>query len=140
MRALHNRLCLQPGDLFEELTASVEDLLALMSDSASELPEGDAIAEIEPPSERIHEWRADWEPSLLRYLDWKRESKLALPDDPVLDLHFALMRFAAVLNLLWPGFLLRCRTAQPRRAARPRLPRPRAGCRSHLPSRSHRRS
>jgi DNA excision repair protein ERCC-2 len=101
---LHNRLSLQPGDLFAELTVSVEDLLALMAEAAGELPEGDAIAEIEPPSDRIHEWRAEWEPRLLRYLDWKRESKLALPDDPVLDLHFALMRFAAVLNLYGPDF------------------------------------
>jgi DNA excision repair protein ERCC-2 len=104
VHALHNRLSLQPGDLFAELTASVEDLLALIAESAGELPEGDAIAEIEPPADRIHEWRAEWEPRLLRYLDWKRESKLALPDDPVLDLHFALMRFAAVLNLYGPDF------------------------------------
>ena len=101
---LHNRLALQPGDLFADLTASVDDLLALLAECAGELPEGDAIAEIEPPAERIHEWRAEWEPRLLRYLDWKRESKLALPDDPVLDLHFALMRFAAVLNLYGPDF------------------------------------
>ncbi len=101
---LHNRLALQSGELFADLTASVEDLQALLAECAGELPEGDAIAEIEPPAERIHEWRAEWEPRLLRYLDWKRESKLALPDDPVLDLHFALMRFAAVLNLYGPDF------------------------------------
>jgi len=104
VRLLHQRLSLQPGDLFADLTASVEDLLALLSDAAADLPEGDAIAEIEPPADRIHEWRAEWEPRLLRYLDWKRESKLALPEDPVLDLHFALMRFAAVLNLYGPDF------------------------------------
>ena len=33
----------------------------------------------------IRALRAEWEPKLLRYLAWKRDSKLALVDDPVLD-------------------------------------------------------
>ncbi len=104
VNALYNQLALQPGDVFADLTASVETLEALLERLAADLPEGEAIAEIPPPSEEIHEWRNDWEPRLLRYLDWKREAKVALPDDPVLDLHFGLMRFAAVLNLYGPEF------------------------------------
>lgn len=104
LRALSNRLALQPGDLFGDLAASVADLLDILERAAEELPEGEAIAEIGPPADDIHLWRTDWEPRLLRYLDWKRDTKLALPDDPVLDVHFGVTRFAGVLNLFGPGF------------------------------------
>jgi DNA excision repair protein ERCC-2 len=104
LRALFNRLALQPGDLFGDLSASVADLLEILEGAAADLAEGEAIAEIAPPADEIHAWRADWEPRLVRYLDWKRDTKLALPDDPVLDLHFGVTRFAGVLNLFGPGF------------------------------------
>jgi DNA excision repair protein ERCC-2 len=104
LSALFNRLVLQPGDVFADLAVSVGDLLEVLERAAVDLPEGEAIAEIVPPADEIHVWRSDWEPKLLRYLDWKRDTKLALPDDPVLDLHFAVMRFAAVLNLYGPDF------------------------------------
>ena len=103
-KALENRLVLQPGEIFAGLAASVVDLLALLSATAEELPEGDAIAEVQPPADALFALRAQWEPRLLAYLAWKRESRLALPDDPVLDAHFALQRFCAVLAMLGPDF------------------------------------
>jgi DNA excision repair protein ERCC-2 len=48
-------------------------------------------------------WK-QWEPEFIRYLSWKREIKLALAEDPVVDLHFAWQRFMAILNLFGPGF------------------------------------
>ena len=104
LRGLFNGMALQPGDLFRDLSASVGELIAIIDGAAAELPEGEAIAEIAPPAEQIHAWRTDWEPRFLRYLDWKRDTRLALPDDPVLDLHFTVTRFAGVLNLFGPGF------------------------------------
>ncbi|HEX9148010.1 MAG TPA: ATP-dependent DNA helicase, partial [Thermoanaerobaculia bacterium] len=104
LRALFNRLALQPGDLFADLSASVADLIEILEGAATDLADGEAIAEIAPPAEEIYAWRAGWEPRLVRYLDWKRDTKLALPDDPVLDLHFGVTRFAGVLNLFGPGF------------------------------------
>ena len=104
-RALANALALQPAGLFADLAASVEDVLALLSRAAEELPEeGEAIAETPPPSDVFHALREAWEPRLLRYLAWKRESRLAVPDDPILDAHYGLQRFAAVLNLYGPDF------------------------------------
>jgi DNA excision repair protein ERCC-2 len=104
-RALANNLALQPGGLFADLAASVEDVLALLSRAAEELPEeGEAIAETPPPADALHALREAWEPRLLRYLAWKRESRLAVPDDPILDAHYGLQRFAAVLNLYGPDF------------------------------------
>ena len=104
VRGLVNRLALQPGEIFADLVLSMEDLLVLLERTAEELPEGDAIAECEAPAEAIRALRAEWEPKLLRYLAWKRDSKLALVDDPVMDAHFTLQRFAAVLNLCGPEF------------------------------------
>lgn len=103
-RALSNRLALQPGEVFAGLAASVEEVLALLSRAAGELPEGDAIAEVRAPAEDFFALRTDWEPRLLAYLAWKRDSRLALPDDPVLDAHFALQRFCAVLSIPGPDF------------------------------------
>jgi DNA excision repair protein ERCC-2 len=104
LAALRNRLALQPGELFEDIVASVEDLVAILESVASELPEGEAIAEIGPPRDAILELRAAWEQKLMRYLAWKRETRLALVDDPVLDFHFTLQRFCAVLSMLGPDF------------------------------------
>lgn len=102
---LRDRLLLQPGELFQDLAESVEDLLRILAERAEELPEGgEAIAEIEPPTEAIFALRAAWEEKLMRYLAWKRETRLALVDDPVLDFHFALQRFAAVLANFGPDF------------------------------------
>jgi DNA excision repair protein ERCC-2 len=101
---LRNRLALQPGDLFQDIVASVEDLLAILAETADDLPEGEAIAEIPPPAEPILEVRASWETKLMRYLAWKREARLALVDDPVLAFHFGLQRFAAVLGIFGSEF------------------------------------
>jgi DNA excision repair protein ERCC-2 len=103
-KALGNRLILTPGDTFTQLAASVEEVLALLSRTADELPEGDAIAEVKPPADELFALRAEWEPRLLAYLAWKRDSRLAMPDDPVLDAHYALQRFCAVLSILGPDF------------------------------------
>ncbi len=104
LRALANRLALQPGDLFADLLGSVEDLITLLGRAAEELPEGEAIAETAPPIEEIQTIRAEWEPRFARYLSWKRETRLALVDDPVLEAHYAMQRFGAVLALYGPDF------------------------------------
>jgi DNA excision repair protein ERCC-2 len=95
---------LQSGDLFADMVLSIEELLEIVQAAAEDLPEGEAIAEIEPPTEAILDLRLDWEAKLMRYLAWKRETRLALVDDPVMDFHFALQRFSAVLSMLGPDF------------------------------------
>lgn len=104
LRGLGNSLLLQPGRIFSDLVDSLDSLLGLLIHAAEELPEGEAIAEITPPADEIRAIQDEWEPRLVAYLGWKREQKIALPDDPVLDAHFALQRFAAVLNLFGPDF------------------------------------
>ncbi|HYB54216.1 MAG TPA: ATP-dependent DNA helicase, partial [Thermoanaerobaculia bacterium] len=104
LRALTDRLSLQPGELFTDLARTLEDVIALLERAAEELPEGEAVAETSPPAGDLQRLREEWEPKLARYLAWKRETRLALPEDPVLDAHFALQRFTAVLSLYGPQF------------------------------------
>ncbi|HTR01888.1 MAG TPA: ATP-dependent DNA helicase [Thermoanaerobaculia bacterium] len=104
LAGLLDRLRLQPGALFADMALSVETLLEIVRGAAEDLPEGEAIAEVAPPSDAIFDLRLDWEPKLMRYLAWKRETSLALVDDPVLDFHFALQRFAAVLAMFGGDF------------------------------------
>jgi DNA excision repair protein ERCC-2 len=93
-------LLLQPGELFEEVTRIVESAATVLRESAPE----EAIAEVEPPSAALRELWKQWEPAFIGYLSWKRETKLALAEDPIVDLHFAWQRFMAILNLFGPGF------------------------------------
>ncbi len=93
-----------PASSFRTSSPPIDALADILVEAASELPEGEAIAEIEPARDAILELRAAWETKLMRYLAWKRETRLALPDDPILDFHFRLQRFAAVLSMLGPDF------------------------------------
>jgi DNA excision repair protein ERCC-2 len=106
LAGLRNRLALQPGELFADISLAVEDLIAILRNAAEDLPEDEheAIMEIEPPKDAILELRAAWETCFMRYLAWKRDTRLALVDDPVLDFHYTLQRFAAVLSILGPDF------------------------------------
>jgi DNA excision repair protein ERCC-2 len=104
LAALQARLLLQSGDLFSDLAISVEELIEVVRNAAEDLPEGDAIAEVAAPAEPILNVRLDWEAKLMRYLAWKRETRLGLVDDPVMDFHFRLQRFAAVLSILGEDF------------------------------------
>jgi DNA excision repair protein ERCC-2 len=97
-------LLLQPGELFESLSRIVEEAAALLQKSAGALEDSAPIGEVQPPAKELRELWKQWEPEFIRYLSWKREVKLALAEDPVVDLHFAWQRFMAILNLFGPGF------------------------------------
>jgi DNA excision repair protein ERCC-2 len=99
-RDVAGRLLLQSGELFEALTDIMEGAASLLREIAPEK----AVAEIEPPAGALRELWKRWEPVFIRYLTWKRETKLALVDDPIVDVHFEWQRFMAILNLFGPGF------------------------------------
>jgi DNA excision repair protein ERCC-2 len=104
LRTAEGRILLQPGELFESISETIGALGALLRETAEGLAAGPAIAEVDPPTSALRAlWKA-WEPKFIRYLSWKREMKLAPPEDAILDLHFAWQRFIAVLNLFGPGF------------------------------------
>jgi DNA excision repair protein ERCC-2 len=99
-RDVAGRLLLQPGELFKHVTRIVESAATVLRESAPE----PAIAEVEPPVAALRELWKQWEPAFIGYLSWKRETKLALAEDPIVDLHFVWQRFMAILNLFGPGF------------------------------------
>ena len=101
-RAAQDSLLLQSGQLFDTLSRTLGGLIALLAETAAASP--GAIAETDPPAEPLRALWQEWEPAFIRYLSWKREARLALPDDPIVDIHFAWQRFMAVLNLFGPGF------------------------------------
>lgn len=76
----------------------------MLQTCAEGLPEQTNIAETQPPKDALKTIWKDWEAHFVRYLGWKREQKLAMPDDPLVEAHFALQRFITVLNLFGPGF------------------------------------
>jgi DNA excision repair protein ERCC-2 len=87
--------------LSESFTA-ICDMLQVCANAA--LPERTPIAETAPPKDSLKAIWKDWEGHFVRYLGWKREEKLAMPDDPLVEAHFALQRFITVMNLFGPGF------------------------------------
>ena len=97
-------LLLQPGQLFEALSSIMEEAAALLQKTARALEEPALVGEVEPPAVELRELWKRWEPEFVRYLSWKREVKLALAEDPIVDLHFGWQRFMAILNLFGPGF------------------------------------
>lgn len=102
--AAESSLLFQEGDLFDSISETMGALSSLLRETAQVLAAGEAIAEIEPPADALRElWQA-WEPKFIRYLAWKRDQKLAPPEDPIIDLHFVWQRLSAVLNLYGPGF------------------------------------
>jgi DNA excision repair protein ERCC-2 len=103
-RNVAGRLLLSQGELFESLARIVNNLAALLRDTAATLPGRELIAEVEAPGAPLRELWKEWEPQFVRYLSWKREVKLALPEDSIVDLHFGWQRFMAILNLFGPGF------------------------------------
>jgi DNA excision repair protein ERCC-2 len=103
-RNVAGRLLLQPGELFEALSRIVEEAAAQLRKSAGALEESASIGETQPPTDELRDLWKQWEPEFIRYLSWKRETKLALAEDALVDLHFAWQRFMALLNLFGPGF------------------------------------
>ena len=103
-RDVAGRLLLQEGDLFAALSRVVEKAADVLQKTADALDESQQIGEATPPATELRElWKA-WEPEFVRYLSWKRETKLALAEDSIVNLHFDWQRFMAILNLFGPGF------------------------------------
>jgi DNA excision repair protein ERCC-2 len=104
LRSVEGRILLQEGELFESISGALAALAGLLRETAQALEAGNAIAEVEPPTVELRRLWKEWEPVFIRYLFWKREMKVALAEDAILDLHFAWQRLIAILNLFGPGF------------------------------------
>ena len=104
IRALYDRLLFQDGEAFDSLrliTGKAGDVLRQLGTSLS--AQSPAV-EIDPPREEVGELWSAWEPAFGQYLSWKREQKMAEPEDAVIEFHFALYRFVTLLNFFGPEF------------------------------------
>ena len=96
-----------PSTPAPDLGPLFERLIGLLRISGSVLPaEANQTAELPPPHDEANAVWRDWEPRFIDYLAWKRDQKVVPGDDPIVDLHFALLRFVAIGRLAstTPGF------------------------------------
>jgi len=104
LKAVYQECLSQSGPPFDSIALAVEEWLGILHRLAAELPAGEAIAEIAPRVADLQTPLEDWQGPFLSYLAWKRERKHFAPEDKIVALSFAMIRFAAVLRLLGPGF------------------------------------
>lgn len=90
-------------------TASPPDLLSVLDEAEALLascaasglpPDKDGASEAPAPHAGVAALWQKWEPLFLDYVAWKQHRKQPAGDDPIVDFHFALLRFQAVLGLM----------------------------------------
>lgn len=96
--ALENLAALSPGPVWHDLSAALGRLRALLAHWGSELPEEAAVGEAVFSEEDYDDFLARWDEAIVAYFEWKRDASDESEDDPVLALHFALVRFGLVLR------------------------------------------
>jgi DNA excision repair protein ERCC-2 len=94
--ALENLAALTPGDVFRRMGEALAYLRDLLQRHGEELSDGESIGETAVSGEAYEDFLAQWDPAILSYFEWKRENQDFSEDDPVLALHFALVRFGVV--------------------------------------------
>ena len=89
---------------FEEIRDTFQAVVNLLRETGDLVTEASPIAETTPPERELGRIWRKWESCFINYLSWKRENKVAAPEDPIVDCHFALHKFISTLNLFGPGF------------------------------------
>lgn len=97
---LSNQATLSPGELWRQLSLLLQELRELVAGFAHELPEeaGSAV-EASFSQDAFEDFLGRWDPAMVSYFEWKRESGDISEEDPVLALHFQIVRFGSVLRL-----------------------------------------
>jgi len=95
---LENRAALSPGEVWSRLGESLGELKGLLARWGAELEEPETIAEAHFSEEDYDAFLTRWDAAMVAYFEWKRETEDVSEDDPVLALHFAVVRFGLVLR------------------------------------------
>lgn len=104
IRILENRASLSPGEVWRALEKALGRLREFLERCAAALPAagdcaaGEEAAEADFPEEDFEELLLQWDPAMVAYFEWKRETGEVSESDPVLALHFAVVRFGRVLR------------------------------------------
>ena len=85
-----------------DLLSALDEAKALLTACAESSlpPDKDGTAETTVPQQSVTTLWQKWEPLFLAYVAWKQQRRQAAGDDPIVDFHFALLRFQAVLGLV----------------------------------------
>ncbi|HET7453437.1 MAG TPA: ATP-dependent DNA helicase [Thermoanaerobaculia bacterium] len=95
---LENLAALSPGAVWKALGDALGELRALLASWGADLPEDAKIGEAHFPVDAWDDFLVRWDAAMVAYFEWKRESSEESEDDPVLSLHFQVVRFGLVLR------------------------------------------
>ncbi|MGH9441320.1 MAG: helicase C-terminal domain-containing protein [Thermoanaerobaculia bacterium] len=94
-----NLAALSSGEIWSRLANGVEELREFLRSAAGELAEEPgAIAETLFSEESFGDFLSRWDEAMVGYFEWKRDTNDASEDDPVIALHFSVVRFGVVLR------------------------------------------
>ena len=96
--ALENLAALSPGDVWRGLADGLAELRTLLVRLGADLPEEETVGEAHFAVDDYDDFLARWDEAMVAYFEWKRDSSEVSEDDPVLTLHFAVVRFGLVLR------------------------------------------
>jgi DNA excision repair protein ERCC-2 len=97
---LTSRNCWVEGweELLEMLRDHFEELAAVIPSREDGEESGRGMALCTPNRDFFLEQRVEWERTVLAYIGWKIENRIAEEDDPLIDFYFKLVKFTNLLN------------------------------------------
>jgi DNA excision repair protein ERCC-2 len=97
--AVENLAALSAGEPWRRLGEALSRLRQFLVRCAEELGDAeDAAGEVSIDEDEYAEFLLGWDPAMVAYFEWKRESGDVSENDPVLALHFDLVRFGLELR------------------------------------------
>jgi len=96
--AIENLAALSPAGVWRGLGEALGRLRALLAAWGDDLPDSVPVGEAHFAEDDYFDFLAGWDEAMVAYFEWKREVSEESEDDPVLALHFAIVRFGLVLR------------------------------------------
>jgi len=96
--ALENLAALSPGGVWRGLGDALGQLRALLAAWGADLAEEETVGEAHFSVDDYDDFLVRWDAAMVAYFEWKREASDESEDDPVLALHFSVVRFGLVLR------------------------------------------
>lgn len=96
---VENLAALSTGDVWARLGRGLAELRQFLRSAGGELAEETgAIGETAFSEDDFGDFLARWDEAMVGYFEWKRDTNDASEDDPVIGLHFSVVRFGVVLR------------------------------------------
>jgi DNA excision repair protein ERCC-2 len=95
---IENLAALSPGPVWKDLADALGRLRQLLAAWGNDLAESATVGEAHFSEEDYDDFLLAWDEAMVAYFEWKREASDESEEDPVLALHFAIVRFGRVLR------------------------------------------